>query len=81
MPEVADGVPVRWVDVAAPWVGDLGGDPHGTRLEPAIVARVSLRYDESKADLVHDVEYETVIFPLRGTVDASRGRCRRSRRP
>ena len=31
MPEVADGVAVRWVDVAAPWLGDVGGDSAGHR--------------------------------------------------
>ena len=72
MPEVADGVAVRWVDVAAPWLGAVGGDARGAVLAPAIVARVSLRYDETKADLVHDAEYEAVIFPLAETVDASR---------
>ena len=61
---------VRWVDVAAPWLGAVGGDARGTVLAPAIVARVSLRYDEAKADLVHDAEYEAVIFPLAETVDA-----------
>ena len=71
MPEVADGVAVRWVDVAAPWLGAVGGDARGTVLAPAIVARVSLRYDEAKADLVHDAEYEAVIFPLAEPVDAS----------
>ena len=40
--------------------------------EPAIVARVALRYDETKADLVHDEEYEAVLFPL--------GRARRRHR-
>ena len=72
MPEVADGVAVRWVDVATPWLGEIGCDSQGTVLEPAIVARVSLRYDESKADLVHDAEYEATIFPLGETVDSSR---------
>ena len=48
-------------DVAAPWLGAVGGDARGTVLTPAIVARVSLRYDEAKADLVHDAEYEAVI--------------------
>ena len=71
MPEVAEGVAVRWVDVAAPWLSAVGGDARGAVLAPAIVARVSLRYDESKADLVHDAEYEAVIFPLAETVDAS----------
>jgi hypothetical protein len=72
MPEVADGVAVRWVDVAAPWLGDVGGDSNGTVREAAIVARVSIRYDETKADLVHDEEYEAVLFPLGDHVDVSK---------
>ncbi len=69
MPEVADGTPVRYVDVAAPWLADVGGDERGTRAEAALVARVSLRYDETKADLVHDDEYEAVLFPLGEQLD------------
>jgi hypothetical protein len=71
MPDVADGVPVRYVDVAAPWLGDAGGDSRGTRREVGVVARVALRYDETKADLVHDDEYEAVLFPLGEQIDAS----------
>ncbi len=71
MPDVADGSPVRYVDVAAPWLEEVGGDPRGGRLEAAVVARVALRYDETKADLVHDDEYEAVLFPLREQIDAS----------
>ncbi|NND75952.1 MAG: ATP-binding protein [Ilumatobacter sp.] len=71
MPEVADGTPVRYIDVAAPWLADVGGDERGTRAEAAIVARVSVRYDETKADLVHDDEYEAVLFPLDEQVDVS----------
>ena len=71
MPDVADGTPVRYVDVAAPWLEEVGGDARGKRLEAAVVARVALRYDETKADLVHDDEYEAVLFPLREQVDAS----------
>ena len=54
MPDVADGVAVRYVDVASPWLRDAGGDSRGEMLRPTIVARVSMRYDETKADLVHD---------------------------
>ena len=72
MPDVAEGTPVRYVDVSAPWLGDVGGDERGERLEAAIVARVRLRYDETKADLVHDEEYECVIAPLGDVVDAAR---------
>jgi hypothetical protein len=71
MPEIAEGVAVRWVDVAAPWLGDAGGDAQGTRLDAAVVARVRLRYDETKAELVHDTEFECVITPLDDAVDAT----------
>ena len=71
-PEVAEGVMVRWADVAAPWLSVVGGDGHGQRREAAIVARVSLRYDDEKADLVHDEEYETVVFPLVEPIDVTR---------
>jgi hypothetical protein len=82
MPGVAEGVLVRWVDPAAPWVSTAGGDPRGTVRAAAVVARVALRYDETKADLVHDEEYEAVLFPLSDPIDvttAGRGRLRRSR--
>ena len=72
MPDIADGIAVRWADIAAPWLPAIGGDPRGTRYEPAIVARVALRYDDDTADLVHDDEYEAVIFPLTEQVDATR---------
>ncbi len=71
-PEVAEGVAIRWLDIATPWLTTIGGDPRGTRLEPAVVARVALRYDDDKAELMHDEEYETVLFPLTEQVDASR---------
>ncbi len=72
MPTVAGGVAMRWVDPAAPWLGDVGGDTTGTTGEAAVVARVMLRYDETKADLVHDEEYEAVLFPLGSSVDVTR---------
>jgi Helicase HerA, central domain/Bacterial protein of unknown function (DUF853) len=71
LPEVAAGVAVRWADIAAPWLANVGGDPRGTRYEASIVARVALRYDDDKADLVHDEEYEAVLFPLANPVDAT----------
>jgi hypothetical protein len=72
LPEVAAGVVVRWADIASPWLATLGGDPRGTRYEASVVARVALRYDDDKADLVHDEEYEAVLFPLVDPVDATR---------
>ncbi|MEQ8439283.1 MAG: DUF853 family protein [Ilumatobacter fluminis] len=71
MPDVTDSVPVRYVDVAAPWIADVGGSERGNRLQAAVVARVNLRYDETKADLVHDEEFECVITPLHDHVDVT----------
>ena len=71
MPDVADGTPVRYVDVASPWLADAGGAERGTVLRPTIVARVSMRYDETKADLVHDDEFECVLTELGEQIDAS----------
>lgn len=71
-PQVADGVAVRFVDPAAPWLGDVGGDTQGSVLEAAIIARVAVRYDEAKADnLVHDEEFEAVLFPLSEPVEVA----------
>ena len=72
MPDVAAGVPVRWADIAAPWLATVGGDSRGARYEAAIVARVALRYDDDKAALIKDEEYEAVVFPLSDQVDMSR---------
>jgi hypothetical protein len=72
LPQIADGALVRWADVAAPWLVTIGGDSHGTRFEASVVARVALRYDDDKADLVHDEEYEAVMFPLTEPVDVTR---------
>jgi hypothetical protein len=72
MPTIADGVAVRWVDLAATWLADVGADPAGTAWEPAIVCRVMMRFDDTKADFVQDQEFEAVLFPLTEQVDASR---------
>jgi hypothetical protein len=37
----------------------------------AVAARIRLRYDDTKADLLADEEYETIIHPLPATVDVS----------
>jgi hypothetical protein len=72
MPTIAGGVPVRWADPAAPWLSTVGADARGTECSAAVVARVALRYDDDKADLVHNDEYEAVIHPLVAPVDPSR---------
>lgn len=70
-PEVAAGTPVRWADNAAPWLREVGAAAGGNRYEAAAVARVRLRFDDEKADLVADTEWEAVLFPLREQPDVS----------
>ncbi len=72
MPEIASGTAVRYADVASPWLATVGADPRGPVRAAAIVARVALRYDDTKADLVHDEEYEAILYPLTAQVDVSR---------
>lgn len=66
-PEVGRGVPVRYVDAAAPWARELGATPGGTTLEAALVARVHLRFDDRAAGVDHREEWEAVLWPLDGT--------------
>jgi hypothetical protein len=69
MPEVAQGVTVTWVDAAAPWVSTVGGAPGSERRAAAAVARIRVRYDEERADLIADEEYEAVLHPLTAGAD------------
>ena len=62
-PTVASGITRSFLSPAAPWSAAVGAGK-GTRLQAAAIARVRLRYDEAKADLVHDEEYEAVLNPL-----------------
>ncbi len=71
-PPVADGVPVRWLDPAAPWAAEVGADPAGKRLQAFLAARVSLRFDDTKADLDTTQEWEAVYGPLHGGLDLDR---------
>lgn len=70
-PEVASGTPVRWADPASPWLATVGAASGGNRFEAAAVARVRLRFDDEKADLVTDEEWEAVLFPLDTQPDVS----------
>ncbi|MCX6434026.1 MAG: hypothetical protein NTX29_15045, partial [Actinobacteria bacterium] len=62
-PNVATGIAVSYLDPAAPWAAAVGAGS-GPRVEAAAIARIRLRYDDTKAALVHDVEYEAVLLPL-----------------
>lgn len=60
-PPVAEGVAQRVVDPAASWAAALGAVSQGTRLVSYVAVRVRLRFDETRADLVHDQEFKAVM--------------------
>jgi hypothetical protein len=67
-PNVADGVGVYHLDPAAPWAAQVGAVAGGTRLQAGLVARCRLVFDDEKADLREEQEWEAVVFPLDGDV-------------
>ncbi len=62
-PKVAAGIPVHHLDPAASWAASVGAVP-GNRLTAGVVARVLLRFDDAKAGVAHDQEYEAVLTPI-----------------
>ncbi|MEL7207875.1 MAG: hypothetical protein AAGK32_06520, partial [Actinomycetota bacterium] len=68
-PKVADGTVAYHVDPAAPWLPTVGGTPTATSLQAGLAARVHLRFDETKADLDTQQEWEAIVFPLDGPAD------------
>ena len=67
MPQVADGTPIAFLDPGADWTDQVGAPPPtgaAPTFEAGAAARVLLRYDDSRAGVVHDEEYEAVVFPL-----------------
>jgi hypothetical protein len=67
-PSVADGIASYHLDPAAPWAATVGAVPGGMRLEAGLVARCRLLFDDAKADLREEQEWEAVVFPLDGPV-------------
>ena len=70
-PEVAEGVEVAYLDPAAPWAADAGAVAGGTRMVPGLAARLRLLFDDTAADLRHEVEWEAVVAPLGADVDGA----------
>jgi hypothetical protein len=63
-PPVAAGVAVSYLDPAATWSSAVGVVAGSTRLRPFLAARVSLRYDDSAANVDEQEEFEAVYGPL-----------------
>ncbi|MBX2878325.1 MAG: DUF87 domain-containing protein [Granulosicoccus sp.] len=69
-PKTADNVIVRYLDPAAEYAQQLGAAATGRRLQAALAVRVNLLFDDSKAKLRHEAEWEAILMPLDGPVDA-----------
>ena len=70
-PEIAGGVQVRYVHPSAPWLSTVTVNPTGTNLHAAAVARALVRFDDEKAGVVVDQEFECVLMPLTAMPDVS----------
>ncbi|NJD21040.1 MAG: hypothetical protein FIA95_17360 [Gemmatimonadetes bacterium] len=60
---MAPEVPVRWLDAAAPWARGIGAATRGA-LQPGVAMRVRLLFDDERAGLRHEEEWESVLYPL-----------------
>ena len=68
-PPVAAGVAVSYLEPAAAWSSAVGATAGSTRLRAFLAARVSLRYDDSAANVDEQEEFEAVYGPLDGGLD------------
>jgi len=64
-PRVADGMPVGFLDPAAPWSGKIGAGRGDRRLTPGLALRIEALFDDRRGDLRHTEEWEALFFPLR----------------
>ncbi len=71
-PPVAAGIPVAYLDVAAPWAARLNAAANGGRLRAYLAARVSIRFDDVKAAVDEREEYEALYGPLDEGLDLER---------
>ena len=67
-PDVADGTRVVYLDPAAAWASAVGASSDGRRLQAGVIARCQLLFDDDKADVREQQEWEAVWFPLDGAL-------------
>lgn len=69
-PQTADDVDVRYLDPAADYAEAVGASATGKKLKAAVAVRVEMIFDDAKSKLRHESEWEAVITPLDGPLDA-----------
>jgi hypothetical protein len=73
-PEIAPDRRAYYLDPASEWADELGADPDGRRFEAGLAVRIHMKFDEKKADLDHDVEWEAIFHPLSDPFDPETAR-------
>lgn len=68
-PNVADTVNVRYLDNGVPYASEIGAVASGRRLQAGVAVRVEMLFDDTKAKLRHEVEWEAIVTPLDGPLD------------
>jgi len=69
-PQTADNVQVRYLDPGVDYADDIGASATGKRLKAGVAVRVEMLFDDTKAKLRHEVEWEAIITPLDGPLDS-----------
>lgn len=69
LPQIADTVDVRYLDPGVDYADELGASASGKRLQAGLAVRVELLFDDTKAKLRHEAEWEAIITPLDGPLD------------
>jgi len=68
-PQVADTVNVRYLDAGAAYADELGAVAGGRKLQAGVAVRVEMLFDDTKAKLRHEAEWEAILTPLDGPLD------------
>ncbi len=68
-PQTADNVQVRYLDPGVNYSDEIGASATGKRLQAGLAVRVEMLFDDTKAKLRHEAEWEAIITPLDGPID------------
>jgi len=68
-PQIADNVQVRYLDPGVDYSDQVGASATGKKLQAGLAVRVEMLFDDTKAKLRHEAEWEAIITPLDGPLD------------
>jgi hypothetical protein len=69
IPQIADTVDIRYLDPGVDYADKVGASATGNRLRAALAVRIELLFDNTKAKLKHEAEWEAIFTPLEGDID------------